>query len=161
MFGFFLPPLPAGAGTAADCGAPADLHDGWETAAPQQVGLDSALICGIGPRLEALEEAKAHGVVLARHGALVYEHLFCRARLASQHAARRSGLQRADKARHPFDQQKRDLAARWHRVRPGIAYRSRHAGLLILPRIRRSANARKRSHYAASSSYDVVRACVG
>jgi CubicO group peptidase (beta-lactamase class C family) len=45
-------------------------------AAPEQVGLDPALICGIGPRLEALEEAKAHGVVIARHGALVYEHYF-------------------------------------------------------------------------------------
>src|SRR6266550_2853775 len=76
MFGTFLSPLLAAAGTAADCGSPADLHDGWETATPQQVGLDSALICGIGPRLEALEEAKAHGVVLARHGALVYEHYF-------------------------------------------------------------------------------------
>jgi CubicO group peptidase (beta-lactamase class C family) len=34
------------------------------------------LICGIGPRLEALKEAKAHGVVITRHGRLVYEHYF-------------------------------------------------------------------------------------
>jgi hypothetical protein len=30
------------------------------------------LICGIGQRLEALKQANAHGVVIARHGALVY-----------------------------------------------------------------------------------------
>jgi CubicO group peptidase (beta-lactamase class C family) len=32
------------------------------------------LICGIGSRLEALKEANAHGVVITRHGRLVYEH---------------------------------------------------------------------------------------
>ena len=60
----------------ADCPKPIDLHDGWTVAAPEQEALDPALICGIGPRLEALEEAKAHGVVIARHGRLVYEHYF-------------------------------------------------------------------------------------
>jgi len=34
------------------------------------------LICGIGPRLEALKEANAHGVVIARRGRPVYEHYF-------------------------------------------------------------------------------------
>ncbi len=76
MFGMFLSRLLAATGIAADCGSPADLHDAWRIAAPWQVGLDPALICGIGPRLEALEKAKAHGVVLARHGALVYERYF-------------------------------------------------------------------------------------
>jgi CubicO group peptidase (beta-lactamase class C family) len=60
----------------ADCPTPTDLHDGWSVAAPEQEALDPALICGIGPRLEALEEAKAHAVVIARHGRLVYEHYF-------------------------------------------------------------------------------------
>jgi CubicO group peptidase (beta-lactamase class C family) len=64
-------------GTAvADCPKPTDLHDGWTVAAPEQETLDPALICGIGPRLEALDEAKAHGVVIARHRRLVYEHYF-------------------------------------------------------------------------------------
>ncbi|HEY8874336.1 MAG TPA: serine hydrolase domain-containing protein, partial [Stellaceae bacterium] len=45
-------------------------------AAPDLEGLDPALICGIGPRLEALKEANAHGVVIARHGRLVYERYF-------------------------------------------------------------------------------------
>ena len=42
----------------ADCSKPTDLHDGWTVAAPEQEALDPALICGIGPRLEALKEAK-------------------------------------------------------------------------------------------------------
>jgi len=61
---------------AAECGTPTDLHDGWAVAAPDQEGLDPALIRGIGPRLEVLTEAKAHGVVIARHGRLVYERYF-------------------------------------------------------------------------------------
>ena len=56
---------------------PIDLHDGWTVAAPEKEGLEPALICGIGPRLEALkEEAKAHGIDMARHAALVYERYF-------------------------------------------------------------------------------------
>src|SRR5438045_2690072 len=76
VFGILLAPMLAATAIATDCGSPADLHDAWRIAAPQQVGLDPALVCGIGPRLEALEEAKAHGVVIARHGALVYERYF-------------------------------------------------------------------------------------
>src|SRR5215470_16425387 len=56
---------------AADCQEPTDFHDGWTVAAPEQEGLDPALICGIGPRLEALKEANAHGVVITRHGGLI------------------------------------------------------------------------------------------
>jgi CubicO group peptidase (beta-lactamase class C family) len=61
---------------AADCGSPTDLRDGWTVAAPANEGLDPALICGIGPRLEALKEANAHGVVIIRHGRLIYERYF-------------------------------------------------------------------------------------
>ena len=68
--------LVAPAVVAASCGTPTDLHDGWTVAAPEQEGLDPALICGIGPRLEALKEANAHGIVIARHGRLIYEHYF-------------------------------------------------------------------------------------
>src|SRR5438309_631678 len=76
MLGIVIALLVAAGVAAADCPNPTDLHDGWTQAAPQQVGLDPALICGIGPRLEATEGAKAHGVVIARRGALVYEHYF-------------------------------------------------------------------------------------
>jgi CubicO group peptidase (beta-lactamase class C family) len=58
------------------CPAPADLHDGWKVAAPAQEGLDPELICAIGPRLEKLKEADPNGVVVIRHGVLVYEHYF-------------------------------------------------------------------------------------
>ncbi len=68
--------LIAVAAMAADCPKPTDFHDGWTVAAPEQEGLDPALICGIGPRLEALKEANAHGIVIARHGRLVYERYF-------------------------------------------------------------------------------------
>src|SRR5262245_2942150 len=73
-----LVPLIASTSTskAVDCGSPTDLHDGWTVTAPAMAGLDPALICGIGPRLEALKEANAHGVVIVRHGRLIYERYF-------------------------------------------------------------------------------------
>ena len=61
---------------AADCPKPTDLHDGWTVAAPDQEGLDPALICGIAARLNGWKEADPHGVVVARHGVLVYEDYF-------------------------------------------------------------------------------------
>jgi CubicO group peptidase (beta-lactamase class C family) len=64
---------PAVAWSAPDCGNAAKLEDGWTVAAPQEQSLDPALICAIGPRLVELKEANAHGVVIARHGAIVYE----------------------------------------------------------------------------------------
>src|SRR6266446_92735 len=75
-FGVVLVPLIAVTAIATDCQRPSDLHDGWTVAAPEKEGLDPTLICGIGPRLEALKEAKAHGIVIARQGLLVYEHYF-------------------------------------------------------------------------------------
>jgi CubicO group peptidase (beta-lactamase class C family) len=76
VLGLVLASLIAVPTMAANCDSPTDLHDGWTVAAPEKEGLDAALICGIGPRLEALKEAKAHGVVIARHGRLIYEHYF-------------------------------------------------------------------------------------
>src|ERR1700731_3653882 len=74
-FAFAVALAPAVA-AAASCGTPTDLRDGWTAAAPEQEGLDPALICGIGPRLEGLKEAQPHGDVIARHGRLIYEHYF-------------------------------------------------------------------------------------
>src|SRR5204863_6911830 len=74
--GAVLASIVAVAAMAADCPKPTDLHDGWAVAAPEQEGLDPTLICGIGPRLDALKEANAHGVVIARQGRLVYERYF-------------------------------------------------------------------------------------
>ena len=66
--------LALGAARAEDCDVPTDLHDGWTVSAPAAQGLDPALVCAIGPRFDAWTEANLHGVVVARHGALVYEH---------------------------------------------------------------------------------------
>jgi len=61
---------------ADECGKPADLHDGWEVAAPEAQGLDPAVLCSVGPRFEAWHEANAHAVLVVRHRVLVYEHYF-------------------------------------------------------------------------------------
>jgi Beta-lactamase len=61
---------------AAECDAPADLHDGWNVDTPAQQGLDPKLICAMGPKLAILTEADPNGVVVVRHGVLVFEHYF-------------------------------------------------------------------------------------
>ncbi|HEV2302586.1 MAG TPA: serine hydrolase, partial [Stellaceae bacterium] len=66
----------AGPALAADCGAPTKMADGWPVAAPRREGLDPRLICAIGPRLESLKGADPNGVLVVRHGRLVYEHYF-------------------------------------------------------------------------------------
>ena len=50
------------------------MADGRPVAAPAEEGLDSNLICAIGASLENMKEAAPNGVLVARHGALVYEH---------------------------------------------------------------------------------------
>jgi CubicO group peptidase (beta-lactamase class C family) len=73
LLGVMLAPLAAQVAMATHCGSPVDLHDGWSLATPEQQGLDPDMICGIGTRLEGWREADAHGVVVVRHGAIVYE----------------------------------------------------------------------------------------
>jgi CubicO group peptidase (beta-lactamase class C family) len=55
---------------------PAALEDGWPVAAPEQEGMDSTILNGIGPRFAQWPEACAHAVVVARHGTLIYEQYF-------------------------------------------------------------------------------------
>ena len=57
------------------CGSPASLDDGWATASPESVGLDSARLCSIADRLK-LRDTDVHSVVIARHGKLVFEQYF-------------------------------------------------------------------------------------
>jgi CubicO group peptidase (beta-lactamase class C family) len=66
----------AGAAPPAICGAPAAMSDGWQVTEPEKEGLDAELICAIGPGLEKIKEADPNGVVVIRHGVLVYEHYF-------------------------------------------------------------------------------------
>jgi CubicO group peptidase (beta-lactamase class C family) len=60
---------------AASCGTPAVLGDGWPIATPEDAGLDGTRLCGIAERLKATE-ANVHGVVIVRHGKLVFEQYF-------------------------------------------------------------------------------------
>ncbi len=62
--------------SANGCEAPAIMADGWSVSPPSEQGLDPALICSIGARLKDLSGASANGVVIARHGVLVYEQYF-------------------------------------------------------------------------------------
>ncbi|MFO1080370.1 MAG: serine hydrolase [Reyranellaceae bacterium] len=55
---------------------PAAGADGWPVARAETRGLDPAALCALGPALAALEGANAHGIVVARDGALVYEAYF-------------------------------------------------------------------------------------
>jgi hypothetical protein len=55
---------------------PTELGDGWRVAAPKDQGVDATILSGIGPRFEGWREACAHAVVVARRGALIYEHYF-------------------------------------------------------------------------------------
>src|ERR1700730_12762212 len=52
------------------------MSDGWPVSPPAQQGLDPQLICSIGPVLAKATEADPHGVVVIRHGVLVYEAYF-------------------------------------------------------------------------------------
>ncbi|XSC44888.1 hypothetical protein ACF1BQ_000645 [Bradyrhizobium sp. RDT10] len=54
------------------CGSPASIGDGWPTATPESVGLDSTRLCTIAARLKETE-ANVHAVVIVRHGKLVFE----------------------------------------------------------------------------------------
>ena len=74
-FGFALfPPLAVAA--SADCGEPAAMNDGWAVSSPRQQHFDDAIICAVGPQLEKLPDASPNGVVIVRHGVLVYEAYF-------------------------------------------------------------------------------------
>src|ERR1700690_1555826 len=66
----------AQSGPPPDCGTPATLADGWDVATPDAVGLDPAILCGIGPRFGAWTEANVHSVLVIRHGKLIYERYF-------------------------------------------------------------------------------------
>ena len=66
----------ARAGTSADCSAPAAISDGLPVSPPAAQGLDPHLICSAGPGLAKLAGADPHGVVVIRHGVLVYEQYF-------------------------------------------------------------------------------------
>ncbi len=64
------------ADSSNSCGDVPDLSDGWEITAPAQEGFSRDSICTLGSRLAALKGADPHGIVVVRHGKLVYEDYF-------------------------------------------------------------------------------------
>jgi CubicO group peptidase (beta-lactamase class C family) len=89
----------AQAGSPEECGAPAATEDGWQVAAPDAVGLDPAILCGIGPRFAAWTAARIDAVLVTRHGKLVYErHFFANPYPDSYDLARKHELQSITKS---------------------------------------------------------------
>jgi CubicO group peptidase (beta-lactamase class C family) len=76
VLGAVLVPAFAWADLPPGCGEVSKLEDGWKAATLQQERLDPEKICALASRLAALKDANAHGVLIARHGALVYETYF-------------------------------------------------------------------------------------
>jgi CubicO group peptidase (beta-lactamase class C family) len=60
----------------APCGAPAVLDDGWRVTTAEAAGLDPAILCALTERFTAFKQANVHSVLVARHGALVFEQYF-------------------------------------------------------------------------------------
>jgi CubicO group peptidase (beta-lactamase class C family) len=56
------------------CGAPAALDDGWRIDAPDAVGFDRPRLCALADRLTEADDV--HGIIVARHGHLVFERYF-------------------------------------------------------------------------------------
>jgi CubicO group peptidase (beta-lactamase class C family) len=68
--------LPQGMAAQTDCGMPGAGDDKWPVAAPESVGLSSATLCPLVAWLDGSKQSNVHAVVVARHGALVFEHYF-------------------------------------------------------------------------------------
>jgi CubicO group peptidase (beta-lactamase class C family) len=68
--------LPSRTLAQTDCGVPIAGADHWPVATLDSVGLASATLCPMVPRLDTWKEANLHSVVVVRHGSLVFEHYF-------------------------------------------------------------------------------------
>src|SRR5262245_17556616 len=55
------------------CGLPIAGTDQWSVAAPESVGLSSAVLCPMVKWLNASKESNVHAVLVARRGSLVLE----------------------------------------------------------------------------------------
>jgi len=63
------------AATAAPCGVPPTLGDGWTVATPEESGFDAAALCNAVERL-ATPQTNVHGLLIERRGRLVGEWYF-------------------------------------------------------------------------------------
>jgi len=62
--------------SAADCGIPAVIDDGWKIATPASVRLDTHLLCQWVDRYLADPKENVHSVIVVRRGALVLNVIF-------------------------------------------------------------------------------------
>jgi CubicO group peptidase (beta-lactamase class C family) len=60
----------------ATCASAAELSDGWTIATPESVGFESSHLCAIGKAAANGRLRNLHGVVVVRHGQLVFEQYF-------------------------------------------------------------------------------------
>jgi CubicO group peptidase (beta-lactamase class C family) len=65
-----------GEGPPAELQAPLALADGWEVATPVSVGLDDAGLASVASAVAREEFGHVHALLVARHGALVFERYF-------------------------------------------------------------------------------------
>jgi CubicO group peptidase (beta-lactamase class C family) len=61
---------------ASACGIPREIHDGWAMTAPEQQGLDAALLCAMDDGIRGGKLANVDDIVVIRHGVLVYESYY-------------------------------------------------------------------------------------
>jgi CubicO group peptidase (beta-lactamase class C family) len=59
---------------SADRSVPAEIGDRWAISTPEAVELDARELCAVGDWLDDLPESKVHSILVARRGALVFEH---------------------------------------------------------------------------------------
>lgn len=61
---------------AEGCDPPKVIGDGWTIAAPDEVGLDGAVLCGLDKFLKQWPKRNIHAVVVVRRGKLVFERYY-------------------------------------------------------------------------------------
>ena len=69
----FCAAVPARSDLAVSCGRPLESAGEWDVQSPEQAGLDPAVLCELGAKLDRSPEMNVHGVVVVRGGKLVYE----------------------------------------------------------------------------------------
>jgi CubicO group peptidase (beta-lactamase class C family) len=79
------------ADSAANCGIPSDIHDGWTITSPEEQGLKSILLCTMGNGISGGKLANVDDIVVVRHGALVYEWYYPQPQLHTDATTRHRG----------------------------------------------------------------------
>jgi len=76
LLGILLLVVVPSTASAADCGAPAAMADGWTIARPEDAGIDPGKLCELDKFLEQWPQRNIHAVVVARRGRLVMERYY-------------------------------------------------------------------------------------